>query len=188
MRQIRDWQQNRSMWIRVLKENTGDDVDVWNKRIEQKGFKDEQSLRDWLTQQSVTGYAQTLLVMERFGYPDFITASADQLIDAQYADRPHLRPIFDAILSAVFEFGEVNIQARKTYVSILSPRRTFARVQPTTKYRVDLGLRLDNQQPEGRLQRSTIHPTMSVQFGLSSVEEVDAEVLGWLQSAYEQNT
>jgi hypothetical protein len=67
--------------------------------------------------------------------------------NATSADRAQLRPVFDAILDAVLEFGEVAIQARKTYVSLVSPRRTFARVQPTTKARLDLGLRLDGQQP-----------------------------------------
>ena len=38
-----------------------------------------------------SGYPQMLLVMERFGYPDFLLASADELIDGQYADRPELR-------------------------------------------------------------------------------------------------
>src|SRR5207247_10963839 len=37
-----------------------------------------------LTKQGVIGYAQTLLVMERFGYPDFMTATADELMDGQY--------------------------------------------------------------------------------------------------------
>lgn len=36
----------------------------------------------------MTGYARSLLVMERFGYPDFLRASGDELIDGQYADRP----------------------------------------------------------------------------------------------------
>jgi hypothetical protein len=44
-----------------------------------------------------------------------------------------LRPILNAILAAALELGEVIIQARKTYVSLVTPRRTFARVQPTTK-------------------------------------------------------
>jgi len=30
-----------------------------------------------------------------FGYPDFSLASADRLVDDQYADRRQLRPIFD---------------------------------------------------------------------------------------------
>lgn len=125
--------------------------------------------------------------MERFGYPDFLRASADELIQGQYVDRPQLRPIFEAILGAAAGLGEVTIQARKTYVSLMSARRTFARVQPTTKQRVDLALRLERQKPSGRLQPSRIHESTPLQISLTTPEDVDAEVLDWLQKAYEQN-
>jgi hypothetical protein len=185
--QTRDWQGMREMSARLLKERTGDDVAAWNQRITTQGFTDEQELRAWLSAQGVTGYAQSLLVMERFGYPDFLVASADALIEGQYADRPQLRPIFDTIITAAAGLGEVVVQTRKTYVSLVSPRRTFARVQPTTKQRVDLSLRLAGQPPGGRLQPSKIHETMPLQISLTTPEEVDAEVLGWLQRAYDQN-
>ncbi len=148
---------------------------------------DEEALRVWLTKQGVTGYAQSLLVMERFGYPDFLLATADELIEGQYADRPQLRPIFDAIIDAAAGLGKVTIQARKTYVSLVSPRRTFARIQPTTKNRLDLGLRLEGRKPSGRLQPSKIHETMQVQIGLTSRAEVDSEVFSWLQRAFDEN-
>src|SRR3989304_2452491 len=109
MNAIRDWRENREKWARVLEQNTGEDVDTWNMRILREGFRDEQSLRAWLALQGVTGYAQSLLVMEQFGYPDFLVASADQLIDGQYVDRAQLRPIFDAIIKAALELGEVAI-------------------------------------------------------------------------------
>jgi hypothetical protein len=125
--------------------------------------------------------------MERFGYPDFVLATADQLIEQQYADRPHLRPIYDTIVEAATRCGEVIIQARKTYVSLVSPRRTFARVQPTTKTRVDLGLRLDGRRPRGRLQPSKIHETMRLQVSLAAPDEVDADVQKWLRQAYAEN-
>ena len=83
--------------------------------------------------------------------------------------------------------GDVTIQARKTYVSLVSPRRTFARVQPTTKNRVDLGLRLDGEKPGGRLQPSKIHETMRLQISFTTRDEVDSEALDWLQRAYDQN-
>ena len=188
MSETRDWKGMREMSARLLKERTGDDVDEWNRRVRRERFEDEKSLRRWLTKQGVAGYAQTLLVMERFGYPDFFLASADELILGQYADRPHLRPIFDAIIDAAAGLGEVTIQARKTYVSLVSPRRTFARVQPTTKSRVDLGLRLEGQKLIGRLEPSKIQETMRFQISLSSPEEVDSEVLDWLRKAYDQNS
>ncbi len=93
----------------------------------------------------------------------------------------------DAILEAASSLGPVTIQARKTYVSLVSPRRTFARVQPTTKNRVDLGLRLEGIQPGGRLGPSKIHETTPLQISLTSLDEVDTEVLDWLQQAYDQN-
>jgi len=188
MTEVRDWQRNRDMWVRVLVRQTGKGVHTWNRRIEARRPRDQHSLRAWLTRQGVTGYAQTLLVMERYGYPDFLRAGADELVAAQYADRPHLRSIYDAIVKAVGTLGNVAIQTRKTYVSLVSPRRTFARVQATTKTRVDLGLRLEGQQPGGRLKPSTLHPTMRLQVGLTSDAEVDTQLMHLLRRAYIENS
>ncbi len=186
MAQTRDWKGMKEMSARQLHERTGQAVTAWNQRIATEGFSDERALRAWLTEQGVTGYAQSLLVMERFGYPDFFLASADELIEGQYADHPQLRPSFDAIFDAA-GLGEVVVQTRKTYVSLVTPRRTFARIQPTTKQRVDLGLRLEGQEPGGRLLPCKIHETMPLQISLTTPDEVDAALLGWLQQAYEQN-
>jgi hypothetical protein len=187
MAQIRDWQSMKDMSARLLQERTGLDVAAWNQRIRDQHPRDEQTLRAWLTEQGVTGYAQSLLVWENFGYPDFLQSSADELIQGQYADRPQLKPILEAILNAALGLGDVTIQARKTYVSLVTPRRTFARVQATTRQRVDLGLRLEGQRPGGRLQPSKIHETMPLQISLTAAGEVDAELLDWLQKAYDQN-
>ena len=71
MAQTRDWQGMRDMCARLLKDRTGQNVDTWNRRIKKERFQDAESLRAWLTNQGVNGYAQTLLVMERFRLPGF---------------------------------------------------------------------------------------------------------------------
>jgi hypothetical protein len=187
MTSTRDWSHNRDMWIRVLKKQTSKDLDYWNARIKKKRFADAQRLKEWLAGQDVTGYAEQLLVMEHFGYPDFLTSSADELIDGQYADRQHLRPIYEAIVAAAQGFGEIVIQARKGYVSLLTPKRTFARVRPTTKSRIDLGLRLEGLKPSGRLKPSRIHETMPVQVSLTELKDLNHEVLTWLRTSYAEN-
>ena len=187
MAQIRDWQSMKSLSARLLQERTGLDVITWNQRIQAQHLKDEKALRTWLIERGVTGYAQNLLVMEHFGYPDFMQASADELIQGQYVDRLQLRPIFEAILGVAAGLGDVTIQARKTYVSLMTSRRTFARVQPTTKQRVDLALRLEGQKPGGRLQPSRIHASTPLQISLTTPDDIDAEVLDWMQKAYDQN-
>jgi hypothetical protein len=175
------------MWIRVLEKKTGEGLTHWNARIKKQKFKDSRSLKDWLAQEGVTGYPRQLLVMETFGYPDFVTTSADKLINDQYADRRHLRPIYDAIIKASRDLGEFVVQVRQGFVALVTPRRTFARIQATTKNRVDLGLRIEGTKPGGRLQPSRIHETMKLQISFTKPEEVDAEARRWLKKAYEQN-
>lgn len=188
MAEVRDWSFMRDMSARLLEQRTGEDVAAWMRRIRAEGPGDQAGLRDWLQARGVTGYARSLLIWERFGYPDFLTASADQLIDGQYADRPQLRPIYDTLVEAAAGLGEVAVQSRKTYVSLVSPRRTFARIQPTTRSRVDLGLRLEGRTPEGRLRPSRIHDNMPVEVRLERPDEVDAEVLALLDAAYRENS
>ncbi len=61
-----------------------------------------------------------------------MTAGADDLISRQYVDRAQLRPILDATLAALPGIGPVAVvQARKTYISLVSKRRTFAVIQAT---------------------------------------------------------
>lgn len=186
MSEYRDWSSMREMFERLLIERTGANSGSWNERIRELAPADEASLRTWLAQNGVTGYPQMYLVMETFGYPDYLTASSEDLIEGQYADRPNLRPIFDAILAAAAEFGPVIIQARKTYVSLRTPRRPFSRVQATTRGRIDLALRLDTP-PAGRLVVSHVHPSMKVQVSLSSLRDLDEEALRYFETAYREN-
>jgi uncharacterized protein DUF5990/uncharacterized protein DUF5655 len=119
-----------------------------------------------------------------------LTAEAEQLISGQYADRPQLRPILDAVLALLPALGPVTVQARKTQVSMVCPRRTFAWVQPTTRHRVDLGLRLAQADPAenaGRLLAARDLGAATVRIPLSEPGDVDAEVLGWLRRAYDEN-
>ena len=187
MAEALDWRTFRDQQAERLLKLTGHDVAAWNARIAEAGLAERPALKAWLADQGVTGYLEMLLRWETFGYPDFITASGDALVEAQYADRPALRPIYDAVVAAALALGEVTVQTRKGYVSLLTPRRTFARVQATTKTRLDVGLRLQGQAPEGRLARCRIHETMPVQLGLQALDDLDAEALAWLEKAYAAN-
>jgi hypothetical protein len=121
--------------------------------------------------------------------PARLPAGARDLIAGQYADRPHLRPILDTLLAAVPALGPVTVQARKTLVSLVTPRRTFAVVQATTKRRVDLGLRLDHARPGGRLVAANGGVgAATMRIPLTTPEDIDTEVLCWLQRAYDENS
>lgn len=190
MENSKSWQDTRAWFTELLQRKTGDGLEPWNRRVAEQALPDKAALTAWLETQGVTGYAQSLLVWEYFGYPDFLLASADALIDGQFADRPHLRPILEAVLAAAQSLGDVTVQARKTYVSLVTPRRTFAVVKATTRKRVDLGLRLDGQAPKGILLdgKSLGSDTIQVRIPLAEPADLDEEALHWLERAYRANS
>ena len=128
MAEVRDWKGMRDMMVRLLEERTGEGLDQWNQKIKRQGPKDAKVLQSWLEKQGVTGYARSLLMMETFGYPDYLLASATRLVDQQYRDRLQLRPIYDALIAVLFWWYELSSHARtsESTSSILqSPTWTF---------------------------------------------------------------
>ncbi len=177
----------------LLERRTGQGVPEWRARITQQALKDEPALRGWLTSQGVAGYPQQLLVFETFGYPDFLTATADDLIDAQYADRPALRPILDRLIEVAEALdgpGQITVQARKGFVTLQTRRRKFAVIRPATKTRVDLGLRTELP-PASSTRFQPADPgrsnDMRTKVALSTPQEIDAEITAALRQAYAEN-
>jgi hypothetical protein len=176
---------NQSLLLRA----TGRDIGWWAELARQQGFTDNQALVAWLrSEHGVTGYAQYAVSWEVFGYPDFMLSTADELLEGQYADREHLRPITDAVLAWADSNDGVTIQLRKGYVSLLSPRRKFAQVTAATKTAVDVALRWDAPVPD-RLEPIRVRSgdPFAWRIRLRSPEDADGGFFALLASALEQN-
>ncbi|MDR6506922.1 DUF5655 domain-containing protein [Arthrobacter oryzae] len=174
----------------LLLRKSGHDAGWWAERAREAGLKNDGELRTWMREEhGITGYAQYAVSWEMFGYPEFMLRDADELIDAQYASHPALRPIADAFLAWAAETAGVEIQMRKGYVSLHSPRRKFAQVTRANNTAVDVALRLDAP-AEGRLDAVKVRPGdfFDRRVRLTSVEEVDDEVLAFLARALQQNS
>jgi hypothetical protein len=115
---------------------------------------------------------------------------ADELIDGQYADRPQLRRILDAVLAVLPGLGPVTVQPRRTIVTLFTPRRAFAAIRATTRDRVDLGLRLDGTGPGGRLLAAgnVGGGGVTVRVALTRPGDVDGEVRDLMRRAYTENS
>ena len=116
-----------------------------------------------------------------------MTAEAGELIDGQYADRPALRPVLESVLAVLPDIGEVTVLARKTLISLVSPKRVFAVLQAPSRSRVDLGLRLDGQAPEGRLLAARDLGMANLRLALTEPADLDAEALALLRRAYQES-
>lgn len=178
MAEVTAWDKMRGWMTDLLRRRTGEGLAEWNERVAASGAGTEAELRKWLANQGVTGYAQNLLVMERFGYPDFLTADAATLVDAQYAGKPALRPVYDKLIALAAPLEQVEVGARKTYVVLRTPRRKFAVLKASTKTRLDLGLRLPEVSLGGRLESAEQFrdEVLTARIALSRPEDVDDEV------------
>ncbi|MET4592474.1 DUF5655 domain-containing protein [Arthrobacter sp. 754] len=186
----RTWQGMVDSNQALLERKTGHGVGYWAERARSAGLKNDAELRGWMrTEHGITGYAQYAVSWELFGYPDFMLRDADELIDGQYANHPGLRPIADALLAWAAATDGVEIQMRKGYVSLLGPRRKFAQVTRTTNTAVDVALRLDAA-AEGRLEalKTRTENPFTRRVRLTSVDQVDGELLDILAKALDQNS
>lgn len=185
----RTWKEMVDYCQGLLLRKTGHDVHWWSALAREEGLEGSEAVAAWMrSQHGVTGYAQYAVSWELFGYPDFMLRGADDLFEGQYADRAALRPLAEAVLAWAETADGVTVQMRKTYVSLLSPRRKFAQVTAATKSSVDVALRWEGAAHE-RLEpvRTRGGDPFTVRVRLRSAEDVDEVLFGLLESALAQN-
>jgi hypothetical protein len=114
-------------------------------------------------------------------------AGGEDLVATQYAGpKSGLRPVYDKLVAALAKFGgDVELAPKKAYVSLRRSKQ-FGLIQPTTKDRVDVGINLKGEAPTARLEASgSFNAMVSHRVRVSSPQEIDAELIGWLRRAYE---
>ena len=86
-------------------------------------------------------------------------------------------------------FGsDVEVIPKKSNVSVKAGRQ-FALIQPSTKTRIDLGLKYDTTPQNSRILDSGSFGTMCTnRVVITSEEEVDEELHGLLKEAYNQSS
>ncbi len=174
----------------LLLRKSGHDAAWWADKGRAAGLRNDAELRDWMrNEHGITGYAQYAVSWEMFGYPKFMLRDADELFDGQYVEHPQLRPIADAVLAWAAATEGVQIQMRKGYVSLHSPKRKFAQVTRANNTAVDVALRIDLP-AAGRLE--AVKAPSGDPFGrrvrITTADEVDAGLLDILAAALHQNS
>ena len=174
--------------IRNLPAKTGKSLEEWLTLIRSQGLETEKDAVAWMTQvHGVGSVTARMVAWEAFGAPDYITESGETLLAGQYAGaKATLLPIYEALARAVRELGpDAELEQRKTYTS-LTRKKLFGMIQPSTRTRVDLGVKLPGAPETPRLRHLSPETAQATHVvGLTSPEEVDAEVRGWLTQAYQ---
>lgn len=170
-----------------LLDKTGKSLKEWIAIVKQQNFAKHGEIMKFLKSEHgfTHGYANFVALKARSS--DAASFEETDLLAMQYSKgKESLKPIYEKLVEAIGQFGDdIEFVPKKANVSVRR-KKQFALIQPSTKTRIDLGLKLPGKELAGRLGDSGRFGSMcthSVQ--ITGEEEVDEEVLSWLREAYE---
>lgn len=169
---------------RNIEKSTGRSFDAWVELARSSGLAKHGEILAWLKTEHGLGHGNANLVALSARRGDAAPVG-DALVDAIYAGpKAGLRPFHDRIIALARAFGDdVELAPKQAYVALRRSKQ-FATVGPASGGRLEIGLNLKGEDPTGRLEATTGMCTHRVR--LSSPDDLDAEVTGWLREAYDR--
>lgn len=168
-----------------MPEKTGKSLDEWIRILKEKSFEKHSVAVKFLKDEHGVshGYANTIVSLSKED-----TVASDDLITAQYAGKESLKPIYEKLITIVNALGDdVSISPKKGSVSVIR-KHQFALIKPSTKTRIDLGLKLKGVEAQGILEPSGPFGTMCThRIQLTDIAEVSKDVHTWLSKAYDMS-
>lgn len=155
------------------------------------GLEKHGQLRDWLKSELGLGHGDAnTLVHVHLAQAEAAKApaSADPVaaaLEAIYTGgKAPLRPLQDRVMSSIAGLGDFEVSPKKTYLS-LRRKKQFAMVGPGSRGRLEVGLNMKGVEAAGRLEALPPGGMCQYRVFLSAEDEVDEELLGWLEAAYQ---
>lgn len=177
--------------LRNIERKTDQSLAELTNLIQQSGLSKHSEIRQMLIDRFGLGYgdANTLVhyALKSDAKHDVEARglTLDDVVNELYAGpRTDLRSIHDRIMSAVSTFGEFEIAPKKTYLS-LRRKRQFAMVGPASKTRVEVGLNMKGVEPTDRLIQQPPGGMCNYKVNVTSNDQVDDELIGWIHQAFD---
>lgn len=165
-----------------MPEKTGKPLEEWKKILASNSFEKHMQAVNFLkSEHGVShGFANTIVTLSK--EEDHVP---EDLVSIQYQGKEALKPIYEALLALVKEFGaDVTVSPKKGSVSLIR-KKQFALIKPATKTRIDLGLKIAGKETTQRLENSGPFGTRCThRVQISAIDQIDQELKGWLIEAY----
>ncbi|MEL6672480.1 MAG: DUF5655 domain-containing protein [Bacteroidota bacterium] len=170
-----------------LLEKTGKPLAHWIKVVKATKLDKHTAILNFLKQEHGFTHGFANFVSLKAREADAASHDPQELVEQQYKGKEHLRPVYEKLLAEILTFGsDITCTPKKSSVSLIR-KKQFALIKPATKTRIDLGLKIKGKETTDRLENSGPFGSMCThRVRLSSSEEVDEELLGWLLEAYEK--
>ncbi len=167
-------------------QKTGKPLEHWIKVVVESKIDKHKEIIEFLKAKYDLSYGYSNFIALKAKKSDAGSIAEDDLLSGQYKGKENLRPIYEQLISKISKLGDdITITPKKDSVSIIR-KKQFALIKPATKTRIDLGLKIKDKPVSGRLEKSGPFGSMcSHRVQITSLKEVDTEILTWLKEAYE---
>lgn len=177
--------------LRNIEQRSGQSLEALAAFVQASGLQKHGEIRALLQERFGLGHGDANTLAHHVRRSDGASQAADRGLDATsvldelyVGPKAALRPIHEAVMAALEGFGaDFEVAPKKGYVS-LRRKKQFAMLGPATKTQVELGLNAKGL-PAGRLVEQAPGGMCNYKIRLAQVDEVDAELLGWLRAAFD---
>ena len=172
-----------------IQKKTGMSFEELSSLVKQSGLTKHAEIRDMLQEKLGLGHGDANALVHAVLASDGTRAaegkSADAVLDEIYSGpKAAFRPIHEMLLASIDQFGEFEILPKKGYVS-LRRKRQFAMLGPKTNTRFELGINAKDLQANARLLEQPKGGMCNYIVQITSVQDIDPELIAWLKSAFE---
>jgi hypothetical protein len=177
--------------LRNIQTRTGKSLVELGAIVRSSGLTKHGEIRDMLKRDLGLGHGDANTLVHVLLKSDGTSAAREKglspeevLAEIYSGPKAALRPIHDKLMAQVHPFGEFEIAPKKGYVS-LRRKKQFAMVGPATNTRVEVGLNVKGLKPGPRLLEMPPKGMCDFKVKLTTDQEVDDELIGWIRQAFD---
>lgn len=173
-----------------IQKKTGMSLDQLSTFVKKSGLSKHGEIRDMLKEKLGLGHgdANTLVhvVLASDGTRAAEGKPMDAVLDEIYSGpKAGFRPIHEKLMKEIQKFGDFEIAPKKGYVS-LRRKKQFAMIGPKTNTRFEVGINAKEFKKNVRLLEQPKGSMCNFVVNVGDAKEVDAELVAWLKSAFEE--
>lgn len=174
-----------------IEKKTGTSLKQLAAAIKSSGRSKHGEIRTWLVDTYGLGHGDANTLVHHVLNSDGASAAraagatAGEVLAEIYAGKKApLRPIHERLMAAIEKMGEFEVAPKKGYVA-LRRKKQFAMLGPKTNDRFELGLNLKEDISDTRVK--IVPPGGMCQYivPLTSADEVDAKIVGYVKRAFD---
>lgn len=181
----------RETQLANIQSKTGKTLDQLRAIISESGMTKHAEIRQMLIYKFGLGFGDATQLVHFAQNSDGQSAaeaaglSMEQILTEIYSDsKQSLKPFHEKLIAEMNKFGEYTATPKKGYVSYRQ-KRQFAMIGPGTKGRLEIGLNMKDIEGTDRLLLQTNNLMCQYKVFISNSDEIDAELLNWLHTAYQ---